>query len=445
MTHEDLDVNGEETAQPKSMKLFLTLWAAQALSLLGSRLVQFALIWWITEEIGSASALALASLVGLVPQVVLGPFIGTLVDRWNRKTIMMIADTVIALATLVLAYFFYVGEVTYLQVLPLLFIRAIGGSFHNPAMTASTSMMVPSRHLSRIQGMNQTLQGALNIIAAPLGAILLHSIPIQAVLALDVGTAIVAVCTLSVIAIPQLQTKDRSQSDASYWDDLKGGVRYMRDWPGLLILLMMAALINFVFAPALSFLPLLVKDYFHQGVGGYATLQSAMGFGFLFGAIGLSVWGGFKRKVATSLSALIGLGIANVLLGLVPADFFAGAIISIFLLSFMIPLVNGPILATMQASVDHDMQGRVFTLVNSISAAMTPIGLMIAGPMADLIGVRVWYVIGGVICTSMGILGFFIPAVFYLEDGRGKPATGEVAKARIEAASAPVFHQSENE
>jgi DHA3 family macrolide efflux protein-like MFS transporter len=406
--------------------------------------VQFALIWWITEEIGSASALALASLVGLVPQAVLGPFIGTLVDRWNRKAIMLTADAGIALATLGLAYFFHVGNVTYMHVLPLLFIRALGGSFHQPAMNASTTLMVPEKHFTRIQGMNQTLQGALNIVAAPVGALLLNVLPMQGVLSIDVGTAIIAIGTLAFIAVPQPKKAQTGQGENSYWDDLRAGFQYMREWPGLVMLLLMAALINFVFVPTSSFLPLLVKDFFQQGVEGYATLQSAMGFGFLFGGIGLSIWGGFKRRVVTSLTGLVLLGFANGMIGFIPAGWFIGAVISIFLVGAMIPIVNGPLLATMQASVDPEMQGRVFTLVNSLAIAMTPLGLIIAGPIADLIGVRSWYVIGGVICSLMGVLGFLIPAVLYLEDGRGKPE-GVESQEGLTAVPSPVFHQPEKE
>lgn len=445
MTNEDINSQREEPVQTKSMKQFLILWAAQALSLLGSRLVQFALIWWITEEVGSASALALASLVGLVPQAVLGPFIGTLVDRWNRKTIMLIADAVIALATLGLAYFFYLGDVTYLHVLPLLFIRALGGTFHQPAMTASTTLMVPEKHFTRIQGMNQTLQGALNIVAAPLGALILNLLPMQGVLSIDVGTAIIAIVTLIFIAVPQPKRAEAGQGEKTYWDDLRAGFRYMREWPGLVMLLLMAALINFVLIPTTSFLPLLVKDFFQQGVQGYATLQAAMGFGFLFGGIGLSIWGGFKRRVVTSLIGLVLLGIANGMIGFVPADWFAGAVISIFLVGAMVPIVNGPLLATMQAAVDPDMQGRVFTLVNSIAIAMTPLGLVIAGPIADLIGVRSWYVIAGVICSLMGVLGFVIPAVLYLEDGRGQPENPEGEAEGLTSAPTSVFHHPDKE
>ena len=179
--------------RPTSLRPFYTLWVGQAFSLLGSQLVQFALIWWLTQQTGSATVLALASMVGLVPQVALGPFVGPLVDRWNRKRTMILADAVVALATLALAILFWLGIVEIWHVYVILFIRALGGTFHNPAMTASTSLIVPPEHLTRIQGINQMLNGGLNIISAPLGALLLQLLPIQGVLLIDLVTAFLAI------------------------------------------------------------------------------------------------------------------------------------------------------------------------------------------------------------------------------------------------------------
>lgn len=141
------------------MTPFFILWSGQAVSILGSRLAQFALIWWLTVTSGSATVLATASLVGLLPSVVLGPIIGVLVDRWNRKRILFLADSAVALASLALAALFFLGEVALWQVYLVLFVRAVGGGFHEPTMMASTALMVPEQHLSRVQGMNQTLAG----------------------------------------------------------------------------------------------------------------------------------------------------------------------------------------------------------------------------------------------------------------------------------------------
>lgn len=138
---------------PASLTAFFVLWVGQAVSIFGSRLAQFALVWWLTLESGSATVLATASLVGLLPSVVLGPVIGALVDRWNRKRILFIADSAVALASLVLAALFAFGEVTFWQVYLVLFVRAVGSGFHEPTMMATTSLMVPERHLNRVQGM----------------------------------------------------------------------------------------------------------------------------------------------------------------------------------------------------------------------------------------------------------------------------------------------------
>ena len=149
---------------------FFTIWTGQAFSLLGSQLVQFALIWYLTLKTGTATILATVTMMAMLPGIFLSPFIGPLIDRWNRRRIMIVADTLIALATLVLAVLFAFDLVQIWHIYVIMFIRSIGESFHRPAMTASTSLMVPKEHLTRIQGVNQMLNGGLNIIAAPLGA-----------------------------------------------------------------------------------------------------------------------------------------------------------------------------------------------------------------------------------------------------------------------------------
>ena len=172
---------------------FFTIWGGQAISIIGSQLVQFALIWYLTAKTGSATVLATATLAGLLPNVILGPFIGTLVDRWDRRRIMLVSDTVIALATIGLAVLFALDVADIWHIYVLLFARASLGSFHTNAMAASTSLMVPVEHLTRIQGISQMLSGGLNVIAAPLGALLLGVLPMQGILALDVFSALFAI------------------------------------------------------------------------------------------------------------------------------------------------------------------------------------------------------------------------------------------------------------
>jgi DHA3 family macrolide efflux protein-like MFS transporter len=168
---------------------FFTIWSGQAFSLLGSMLVQFALVWWLTSATGSATVLATATLVAMLPQVFLSPFAGALVDRWNRRVVMMMADSTIAVSSLVLAYLFATDQAQIWHVYAIMFIRSAGAAFHWPAMQASTSLMVPQEHLSRVAGFNQMLQGAMSIIAPVLGAVLIVVLPMQGVLLIDVFTA----------------------------------------------------------------------------------------------------------------------------------------------------------------------------------------------------------------------------------------------------------------
>jgi DHA3 family macrolide efflux protein-like MFS transporter len=224
---------------PRWAAKFFTIWTGQAFSLLGSALVQFALVWWLTRTTGSATVLATATLVALLPQVLLGPLAGALVDRWNRRLVMIVADTSIALATIGLALLFWSGDIQVWHVYVLMFIRSLAGAFHWPAMQASTSLMVPREHLSRIQGLNQMLQGGMNILAAPLGALLLEVLPMQGVLAIDVVTALLAVLPLLFIAVPQPQRSAEAQPHASkpsVWQDLKAGFRYVWSWPGMVMI-----------------------------------------------------------------------------------------------------------------------------------------------------------------------------------------------------------------
>ena len=162
-------MNQTEAKSTSSMKPFFILWGGQSVSLLGSQLVQFALIWWLTERTGSATVLAMASLVGFLPQVILGPFVGVLVDRWNRRLTMFAADTSVALATVVLAYLFWIEAAQIWHVFAILFVRSLTGSFHWPAMMASTSLMVPKEHLTRIQGLEPGIEWWLEHCFSPVG------------------------------------------------------------------------------------------------------------------------------------------------------------------------------------------------------------------------------------------------------------------------------------
>jgi DHA3 family macrolide efflux protein-like MFS transporter len=395
---------------------FLTIWGGQAISIIGSQLVQFALIWYLTVQTGSATVLATASLIGLLPNVILGPFVGTLVDRWSRRTLMLMADSIITLATMMLAFLF-VGEVVAIwHIYIVMFIRALAGSFHSNAITASTSLLVPREHLTRIQGMNQMLNGGLNIVAAPLGAFLLGMLPMQGILAIDVTTALFAIVPLLLIRIPEPERMagDNAEKD-TIWQDFKAGVRYVLAWRGLLIVSLMTIGINFTIIPAFSLLPLLVKEYFGGNAMHLGWVESAMGIGMLLGGALLGIWGGFQRNIMTSMSGLAGMGIGTLILAIAPPSTIAFAIGGSLVVGLMTPMTMGPFYALIQANVAPDMQARIFSLLSSVGSAMVPLGLLCAGPIADLAGIQVWFLFGGAACVLMALMGISIPAVRNIE------------------------------
>ena len=262
---------------------FFVIWTGQAFSLLGSALVQFALVWWLTAKTGSATILATSTLVALLPQILLGPFAGALVDRWNRRLIMIVADSGIAAATGVLIILFATGVVQVWHIYIILLLRSLGGAFHSPAMSASTSLMVPDKHLARIGGMNQTLQGLMSIFAPPLGALLISILPTQSVLAIDILTAALAVGPLLFIQIP-VPPRQEAQAKAqmertSYWHDLREGLAYVGKWPGLLGILLLAMMLNFLLVPSSSLLPLLVGTNSTGEPSSWAGLRPCLGWG----------------------------------------------------------------------------------------------------------------------------------------------------------------------
>jgi DHA3 family macrolide efflux protein-like MFS transporter len=405
---------------------FMTIWSGQAISLFGSQATQFALIWWLTLKTGSPAILASATFVGLLPQVVLGPFIGTLVDRWSRRTIMLLSDATVAAASLALAFMFQQGTPSVPAVFAVLFVRALGSAFHAPAMLAASSLMVPPQHLTRVQGLDQALEGALSIAGAPAGALLYAALSMAGVMMVDVVTALFAIVSLLFITIPKPASIAgvQSQRAGGLFTQTLAGLRYLRSCKGHMALVMIAASINLFLAPAFSLLPLLVQNELGGSAMTLGWMTSLFGAGMIAGGIALGAWGGFRRRIATSLAGILGLGAAVLTLGMAPSQPLIVTATSLLMVGAMVPFCNGPIVAIMQATIDPVYQGRVFSLLGSLAAATAPLGLLLAAPIASIAGVRAWLLAGGAIALAMGAIGFMTPALIRIE--QTNPAPSEV-------------------
>jgi DHA3 family macrolide efflux protein-like MFS transporter len=410
--------NRQLSATSNWQRPFFTVWVGQAVSLIGSSLVQFALIWWLTEKTHSASVLATASLMTFLPNALLAPFAGVVVDRYSRRVLMILSDALVALATLYLAVSLSLGHAEIQYVYLVLFLRATGGNFQFPAMRASTSLMVPESHLSKVAGYNQILNSVLRIGTPPLGALLIGTLPLQNILMIDVVTALLGITPLFFISIPQPRQTNDEKTMISLWSDLKSGIRYIAAMPGFFYIIVMMSIINFLLDPAFSLMPILVQKHFHGDALQFAWVRSAQSIGGLVSGFIFSVWL-VRRKVLISMLGIAGVGIGCLLLGLAPASMLWLAIVGAFAISLMMGISDAPIGALLQSRIAPEMQGRVFTVMASLMTILSPLGLLIAGPVADHAGVQIWFILGGTMCLLMGVIATRVSPIMQLEDTNG--------------------------
>jgi DHA3 family macrolide efflux protein-like MFS transporter len=421
--------------ESKWAPLFFTIWTGQTLSWIGSAVAQFGLVWWITEKTGSATVLAVATLLSMLPGVVLGPLVGALIDRWNRRIVMLVADGIIALASLCLAYLFWVDSMQVWHLYVVMVVRAFGGTFHWPANQASISLMVPKEHLPRIAGLNQTIGGAVNIISPPVGALLLQVMPLHWIMMIDVITALFSILPLLFIIIPQ---PDKAAAEAStvsavsaIWEDILGGFRYIWNWRGLFWLLMIAMLINFFVNPAMSLVPILVTRHFKGGALELGWLNASWGVGMVVGGLVLGAWGGFRNRSHTMLMGIVGLGIGILMVAFAPMNLLPLAIAGFFVGSMMNAITNGSAFALLQTIVEPKLQGRVFTVVMSMAGAISPLSLAVGGPIADWLGVRTLYFIAGGALVLISVIGMMSPVLLNLEQEGTTASARQAATASI--------------
>jgi len=397
---------------------FLTIWVGQALSLLGSQVAGFAILWWMTTTTGSAAILATGALIDSLPRVFVGPFAGALIDRWNRRRVLIVADGIVALAAAALVYLSWAGRLQIWHLYALGFVRSVCGMFHWVAMQASTSLLVPHAQLARVQGMNQTLNAVVNIAGPPLGALLLGVLSLSGTLAIDLSTAVLAIVPLCLVGIPQPEASEVAEGAGkpSMGQDIREGLRYLWDWKGLRTIVLVAIVCNLIMVPPMVLLPLLVTAHFGGGTAELASMQAAWPLGMMVGGLILGVWGGFRRKATSMGVGMMSTCASMLLVGFAPGSAFWLAWIGILTMGILNPFVNGPLMALMQTHVRPDMQGRVMATLLSLANAMTPLGLLIAGPLADHTGTRPWFLVAGVVSLAGGLILSFSPAVQHIED-----------------------------
>ncbi|MEY8352979.1 MFS transporter [Lachnospiraceae bacterium 54-53] len=386
----------KKNQQNKWKRDFLTIAGGQTVSLIGSAAVQFSLIWWLASETASPIMMSIAGVSAFLPQLILGPLAGVWVDRLNRKTVIIAADLFIGLTALVFALFFLLGNPPYWSVCAVLGIRAVGNVFHSPAIQAAVPMMVPQQELVRANSWNQFMQSGAFLLGPVLGAAMYAALPLWIILLSDLAGALVASAAVLVVKIPD--PEQRIKQRPGFFHEMKeGAAAFCQDRK--LFIVTVATLLGMVFyAPLSTYYPLMTSDYFRADAWHASMVNLGYAVGMMLCAIILGKFGAIKNKFPVIHLGLFGMGISSLLCGLLPADMVWFRVFAALcaLLGASSNMYSIPYVAYMQETISPDRMGRAFSLIGSISSATLPLGLLIAGPIAEKRGVPLWFIVSGI-------------------------------------------------
>lgn len=366
----------------RGVRTFLIIWFGQLISLVGTNMTGFALGVYVYQETGSVTQFALISLFVTLPTILLSPFSGALVDRWDRRKVLILSDTGAGLSTLVIFILLSSGRLEVWHIYLATGISSAFSAFQWPAYTASTTLLVPKEHFGRASGMTQLSEAAAQIVAPVIAGAVVISIGVQGVIFIDFATFGFAVLTLLLVSIPRPEFSEESkEARGSLWSEARYGWDYLRVRHGLLGLLALFATLNF----SMSIVGVLLTPMI-LSIGSAAllgTLLSVGGSGMLVGSLVMSAWGGPKRKIMGVLgfefltAGMVFLG------GLRPNPILIG--VAMFGGFFCFPIIQGSSDAIWLRKVAPDVQGRVFSIRRMIAWSTQPLAFLIAGPLADYV------------------------------------------------------------
>ena len=368
------------TKEKKGMRTFIIIWLGQLVSLIGSGLIGFALAVWVYDQTGQATPFAMTALFSVLPRILLSPIGGALSDRWNRKAIMLISDSLAGLTTLATAFLLLTGRMEIWMIYVISALEAIFGAFQQPAYSASIVMMVPKEQLTRANSMMQMGEAIQSIITPILAGALVTTVGMKGIIIVDITTYLLALMTLIFVRIPQPERKQETGKKISVFKDVAFGWHYLVARKGLLGLLLYYASVNFFLNISAVMLGPLILSFGSATSLGVA--QTVMGVGMLAGSLIMSVWGGVKKgKVRAIIGFIVLSAVGFMIAGFQPSLLFVS--IGLFLLMFFLPFGSGPSAALLAAKVAPDVQGRVFATRSMISQSMMPFAFILSGILAD--------------------------------------------------------------
>jgi len=348
--------------------------------------------------------MSLAGLFAFLPQLLLGPFAGVWIDRWKRKHVIIAADLFLGLVAAVFAFSFSVGAPAFWAVYVVLAVRALGNVFHAPALQAVVPMLVPQEELVRANGWGQFLQSGAFMLGPVVGALLYAAFPLPVILLSDLVGALIASAAVLAVKIPEIQHPAGRTPD--FVGEIKEGARVILRDRNLTIVTAATTLSMVFFMPLAVFYPLMTSDYFRASAWHAGLVEFLYALGMMLGAMALTRQGTIKDKLGLVHWGLFALAATSLLCGILP-DTMTGFWIFAFLCLLMGAsgnLYNIPYVAYMQETIPLEAQGRAFSLFGSLFSVTMPIGLLVAGPVAQAFGVTLWFLVAGVAMIGITLL-----------------------------------------
>lgn len=392
---------------------FAIIWSGQFFSILTSSLVNFAVIIWLSLQTGSAEMLAWAAIAAILPQSLIGPFTGALIDRWNRKRIMMFADSFIALCTLILAFLFWLDIAQLWHIFGLLALRSVGSAFHMPAMQASVPLLAPVDQLTRIAGVNQIIASVSQIAGPALGAMLITIWDIEYVLLFDVAGALIAVSSLFFVHIPNPVVE--KGKERHILKEMKEGAMIILRNRGLSWVFLYSVSVTFFLVPISVLFPLMTLDYFNGTEFQAGIIEAIWSVGALIGGaiMGAKVYK-VNRVALTNWMYLV-CGLTFLLTGILSPDGFVWFAVLTALGGVSGAVYNSAFTGLIQTKIEPSALGRVFSMFFTFSLIPAMLGLVGIGFLADGLGLTTSFILSGALIIVIAIAAFLTPPAMRLD------------------------------
>ena len=394
----------------KNIIIFL---ASQTISLFGTSLVQYAIIWFITLKTQSGIMMTISIVSGFLPTFFLSPFAGVWADRYNRKMLIILSDSFIAMSTFILAVLFLLGYDKIWLLFVISSIRALGTAVQTPAIGAFIPQLVPEDKLTKINATNGSIQSIVMLISPMASGALLTITKIEMIFFIDVITAAAAIFMMIVFLHVPAHSKALKKQDNSYFEDMKKGIIYIKNHEYIKKFFLFCIVFFFLSAPAAFLTPLQVSRSFGNDVWRLTSIEIAFSSGMILGGVAMAYWGGFKNRIYTMTLSSFFIGSCTFLLGVTPN--FVLYLIFMVLIGIAMPLFNIPSMVLLQEKVQEDFLGRVFGVLTMISSSMMPLGMLIFGPVSDIIKIE-WLLVGtGILMFVQSF--FLISSKILIENG----------------------------